>query len=47
MSYSSDDIASGNTKEGDNELQEFLLMEKQKAQLNAQVLIQIENSRNV
>lgn len=37
MPYSSDDIVSGTPKEGDYDLQEFLLMEKQKAQLNAQV----------
>lgn len=37
MSYSSDDTGSGSPKEGDHELQEFLLMEKQKAQLNAQI----------
>jgi hypothetical protein len=37
MSFSSDDVGSGSTKDGDHELQEFLLIEKQKAQLNAQV----------
>jgi hypothetical protein len=37
MSYSSDETGSGSAKEGDHELQEFLLIEKQKAQLNAQV----------
>jgi hypothetical protein len=37
MSYSSDDTGSVSAKEGDNELQEFLMIEKQKAQLNAQV----------
>jgi hypothetical protein len=37
MSYSSDDVGSGSAKDGDHDLQEFLLMEKQKAQLNAQV----------
>jgi hypothetical protein len=37
MPYSSDDIGLGTPKEGDHDLQEFLLMEKQKAQLNAQV----------
>ncbi|KDR17009.1 Mitochondrial import inner membrane translocase subunit Tim8 [Zootermopsis nevadensis] len=37
MPYSSDDIVSGTPKEGDYDLQEFLLMEKQKAQLNAQI----------
>jgi hypothetical protein len=37
MSFSSDDVGSGSTKDGDHDLQEFLLVEKQKAQLNAQV----------
>jgi hypothetical protein len=37
MSFSTDDTGSGSAKEGDHELQEFLMIEKQKAQLNAQV----------
>jgi hypothetical protein len=37
MSYSSEDIGSESPKEGDHDLQEFYLMEKQKALLNAQV----------
>ena len=46
MSYSSDDTGSGSPKEGDHELQEFLLMEKQKAQLNAQVWRPIRTTDN-
>jgi hypothetical protein len=46
MSYSSDDTGSGSSKEGDHELQEFLLMEKQKAQLNAQVWREIRTTGN-
>ncbi|XP_067000451.1 mitochondrial import inner membrane translocase subunit Tim8 [Anabrus simplex] len=40
MSFSSDDSSfssSTSGKDGDSELQEFLLIEKQKAQLNAQI----------
>jgi hypothetical protein len=46
MSYSADDSGSGSSKEGDHELQEFLLIEKQKAQLNAQVRRQIRSTDN-
>ena len=40
MSYSSDEssfASSSSGKEGDSDLQEFLLIEKQKAQFNAQI----------
>jgi hypothetical protein len=46
MTYSSDDVGSGSPK-GDHDLQEFLLMEKQKAQLNAQVWVHTEHNCNV
>ncbi|XP_049837834.1 mitochondrial import inner membrane translocase subunit Tim8 [Schistocerca gregaria] len=39
MSFSSDDssFSSSSSKDGDSDLQEFLLIEKQKAQFNAQI----------